>query len=65
METNEISVRENLKANILRRLGNEMIDVELSDGQLETCIDLALRKLKQRSDAFVEESLVLLTLIKN
>nr|DAV04586.1 MAG TPA: neck protein [Caudoviricetes sp.] len=65
METNEISVRENLKANILRRLGNEMIDIELSDGQLETCIDLALRKLKQRSDAFVEESLVLLTLIKN
>lgn len=65
METNNTTIRENLKKNILKRLGDEMIDVELSDGQLDTCIDLALRKLKQRGDAFVEESFVLLTLKKN
>lgn len=65
MNTNLTEVRENLIKNILRRLGDEMIDVELSPGQLNTCVDLALRKLKQRGDAFVEESLVLLTLKKN
>lgn len=65
METNPIKVRENLKQNIMTRLGDGMIDVELTDEQLENCINLALKKLKQRSDAFVEESLVLLTLKKN
>jgi hypothetical protein len=65
METNDFTVKEKLKANILRRLGDTMIDVELSDQQLDTCINLALRKLKQRGDAYVEESFVLLTLKKN
>lgn len=65
METNVTKVRQDLLDNVLRRLGNEMIDVELSPGQLNTCLDLALRKLKQQGDAFVEEALVLLTLQKN
>jgi len=65
MNTNIIEVRNNLGKNILKRLGDTMIDVELSSEQLDTCIDLALRKLKQQGDAGIEESLVLLTLKKN
>ena len=41
-----------------------MIDVELTPHQLQKCIDLALAKLRQRSDAFVEEALVLLLTLK-
>ena len=65
MNTNIIEVRENMIKSILLRLGDGMIDVELTHEQLDKCIDLALAKLIQRSDAYVEESLVLLTLKKN
>ena len=65
METDIVKVREKLAHDILLRLGDEMIDVELTPNQLQKCIDLSLAKLRQRSDAFVEESLVLLTLKKN
>lgn len=65
METDIVKVREKLANDILLRLGDEMIDVELTPHQLQKCIDLALAKLRQRSDAFVEEALVLLTLKKN
>lgn len=65
METDIVKVRKKMAETILMRLGSGMIDVELTPEQLEKCIDLALKKLKQRSDAFVEESLVLLTLEKN
>lgn len=65
MITDIVEVRRKLADSILLRLGDTMIDVELSPEQIDKCIDLALAKLKQRSDAFVEESLVLLTLKKN
>ena len=65
METDIVKVREKLANDLLLRLGDEMIDVELTPHQLQKCIDLALAKLRQRSDAFVEEALVLLTLKKN
>ena len=65
MNTDIVEVRENMINSILLRLGDGMIDVELTHEQLQKCIDLALAKLIQRSDAYVEESLVLLTLKKN
>lgn len=65
MNTNTVEVRKKMAESILMRLGFGMIDVELTPEQLDKCIDLALARLKQRSDAFVEESLVLLTLEKN
>lgn len=65
MITDIVEVRKKMADSILMRLGDGMIDVELTPEQLDKCIDLALARLKQRSDAFVEESLVLLTLEKN
>lgn len=65
MNTNLNEVRENIINNILIRLGGNQIDVELDNNTLQKCIDLALAKLIQRGDAYVEESLVLLTLKKN
>lgn len=65
MITDIIKVRKNLADNILRRLGDGMIDIELTPQQIDTCIDLALKTLKQQGDAGVSESLVLLTLQKN
>ena len=65
MNTNITEIRQNMVNSILTRLGSGMIDVELTDEQLQKCIDLAEAKLIQRGDAYVEESLVLLTLKKN
>lgn len=65
MITDNTIARKQLIENVLLRLGNEMIDIELTPNQLDTCLNLALKKLKQRGDAFIEESLVLLTLKKN
>ena len=65
MNTNITEVRQNMVNSILTRLGSGMIDVELTNEQLQKCIDLAEAKLIQRGDAYVEESLVLLTLKKN
>lgn len=65
MNTNIIEVREELKESIVSRIGGGMIDIEVTPEQLDTCINLALKKLKQRSDAVVEESLILLTLQQN
>ncbi len=65
MNTNIIEVRKNVCDTILTRLGGVEMDIELDPITLEKCIDLALAKLKQRSDAVLEESLVLLTLQKN
>jgi len=65
MNTNIVEVRKNVANTILTKLGGSMMDIELDDESLQTCIDLALAKLKQRSDACLEESLVLLTLQRN
>ena len=65
MITDNTKAREKLANDVLIRLGDTMIDVELSPQQIQKCIDLAFAKLKQQGDAFVEESLVLLTLKKN
>lgn len=65
METDIVKVKKKMADSILLRLGDTMIDVELTPQQLGKCIDLALARLKQRSDAFVEESLVLLSLQQN
>lgn len=64
----EISVeqaRKKVMDSILLRLGGDMLDVELTEAHLNKCVDLAIAKLRQRSDAAIEESLVLLTLKKN
>lgn len=65
MITEIIEAKNDLINRIKTRLGDKTIDVEISNEEIENCIDLALRKLKQRGDAFVEESMVLLTLKKN
>ena len=65
MNTNITEVREKMIHSIITRLGGNMIDVELDNDTLQKCIDLAEAKLIQRGDAYVEESLVLLTLKKN
>ena len=65
MITDITKVKQDLIDNIRVRLGDYTIDVEISDKEIDKCIDLALRKLKQRGDAFIEESLVLLTLKAN
>lgn len=65
MNTDLTEVRNNMIQSILTRLGGNQIDVELDDNTLQKCIDLAISKLIQRGDAYVEESLVLLTLKKN
>ena len=65
MDTNIVAVREKVANSILTRLGGGEMDIELGPETLQKCIDLALAKLKQRSDAPLEESLILLTLQKN
>jgi len=65
MNTNIIEVRKNVANSILTRLGGNEMDIELDPSTLDKCIDLALAKLKQRSDASEEESLVLLSLVQN
>ena len=65
MDTNITEVREKMIHSIITRLGGNQIDVELDNDTLQKCIDLAEAKLIQRGDAYVEESLVLLTLKKN
>ena len=65
MNTNIIEVRKNMADSIFTRLGGNEMDIELDPKTINKCIDLALAKLKQRSDASEEESLVLLTLVKN
>lgn len=62
MENNEAITRKEMIESILTRLGGDTIDVELEHQQIDKCIDLALRKLKQMGDAFIEESMILLTL---
>ena len=65
MNTNIIEVRNKVANSILTRLGGNEMDIELDPTTVQKCIDLALAKLKQRSDACLEESLVLLTLQRN
>lgn len=65
MNTDINEVREKMITSILTRLGGNQIDVELDNDTLQKCIDLSIAKLIQRGDAYVEESLVLLTLKKN
>ena len=65
MNADLTEIRNNMIQSILTRLGGNQIDVELDDNTLQKCIDLAISKLIQRGDAYVEESLVLLTLKKN
>jgi hypothetical protein len=65
MNTNIIEVRKRVSNNIITRLGGNEMDIELDYVTIERCIDLALAKLKQRSDSVLEESLILLTLIPN
>lgn len=65
MNTNIIAVRQSLVDKIIASLGGNEMEIELSEESVQLCIDLALDKLKQRSDSSLEESLILLTLIKN
>lgn len=65
MNTNIIEVRKKVSNNIITRLGGNEMDIELDPFTIEKCIDLALAKLKQRSDSVLEESLVMVTLVKN
>ena len=65
MDTNIVAVREKIANSILTRLGGAEMDIELTPESVQKCIDLAIAILKQRIDASLEESLVLLTLQKN
>ena len=49
METDIVKVREKLANDLLLRLGDEMIDVELTPHQLQKCIDLALAYLESKN----------------
>ena len=65
MNTNIVEVRNRIVDSLETRLGGSLMDIELDNKTYQKCIDLALAKLKQRSDACLEESLVLLTLQRN
>lgn len=58
-------LRKRLMDNIILRLGGGMIDVELDSDTLNHCIDLAIMQLMQRADACYEQSLILLTLLRD
>lgn len=61
-----ISIREVFKRKLLSRLSaGGILDIELEDESLESCIQLAIDTLKQRSDAFYEECFLHLTLKLN
>ena len=61
-----ISIREAFKRKLLSRLSaGGILDIELEDESLESCIQLAVDTLKQRSDAFYEECFLHLTLKEN
>ena len=65
MNTNIVEVRKKLVDTIMTRLGGNEMDLDISPETVDKCIDLAIAKLKQRSDSPLEESLILLTLVKN
>ena len=65
MNTNIVEVRKKLVETIMTRLGGNEMDLDISPETVDKCIDLAIAKLKQRSDSPLEESLILLTLVKN
>ena len=44
MNTDVLQVRQDLINRIRLRLGDYTIDVEISDKEIDNCIDLALRK---------------------
>ena len=50
---------------VLNMMGQNMIDVELDPSHLNTALDRALRKYRQRSSNAVEESFAFLTLAQN
>ena len=65
MNTNIIEVRRNIIDTIYTKLGGNEMEIELDPATIDKCIDLAIAKLRQRSDSSIEESLILLTLVKN
>lgn len=65
MNTNIIEVRRNIIDTIYTKLGGNEMEIELDPSTIDKCIDLAISKLKQRSDSAIEESLILVTLVKN
>ena len=52
----------NLRELIRRRLGSGMVDVELTDAQIDDAISSALREFRMRSDASVKEGWMFLEL---
>lgn len=65
MITDNEKAKQKVVDNVLLRLGGGMIDIELTNEQLLKCVDLSLARLRQQSDAFVEESLVIMALTIN
>lgn len=57
--------RNNVINNFLLRLGGTVIDIELSNEQLNRCVDLAINKFRQLSDGAVEESFIIFYLKEN
>lgn len=57
--------RQDIINNILMRLGGTVIDIELSTEQLNLCIDLAIKKLRQIADGAVEESYLIYYIKQN
>jgi len=52
----------NLRELIRRKLGSGMVDVELTDAQIDDAIDSSLREFRMRSDASVKEGWMFLKL---
>ncbi len=56
------SQRDSIKKQIMHLLGDQMIEVELDNEHLDLAVDLAVEKLRQRSDGAVKEEFLFLTL---
>ena len=59
-----MALRDELQKEIELRLGGGMVDVELDPEHYNVSIDKALQKYRQRSSNAVEESFVVMKLIK-
>jgi hypothetical protein len=62
MAANEKSIRQVIIDQILTLLGNNLIEVDLTTSDLNTSVDLALSRYRQRSSNSTQESVFFLTL---
>lgn len=65
MILSDAEIRKKTIDTIITKLGGNEMEIELDISTIDKCIDLAIAKLKQRTDSSLEESLIILTLVKN